>query len=379
MALQLRLTILVGPTVPVPAPPAVIEAFESVEVTQTDEGRSGFQMTFTAGRGGILGLMDYPFVSSPLLFKAFNRVILLLTFNGLPRVLMDGIITDQQLAPSNQPGASTLTVTGEDVSLMMDLEEKTAEHPGQPENVIALKLIASYAQFGLVPVVIPPLVFDVPVPTERTPVQHGTDLAYLTQMAQRFGYVFYVAAGPAPFTNTAYWGPPKRLGVPQGVLSVNMGPDSNVDSLTFRNNTLQPTFVAGQVRDRTTNQTLPVKTTVSTRTPLSLQPDWLVDRNVRQRQFRASGLTTAQAFARAQGITDASTDAITAEGQMDGVRYGRVLQAGGTVGVRGAGLSYDGLYYVKRVTHSLSKERYAQNFTLTRDGTGTTTPVLVAP
>src|SRR5438270_8748378 len=118
MTLQLRLTLLVGPTVPVPAPPTVIEALESVEVTQTDEGRSGFQMTFTAGRGGILGLMDYPFVSSPLLFRAFNRVVLLLTFNGVPRVLMDGIITDQQLTPSNVPGASTLTVTGEDVSVM---------------------------------------------------------------------------------------------------------------------------------------------------------------------------------------------------------------------------------------------------------------------
>src|SRR6266568_6834503 len=217
MSLQLRLTLLVGPTVAVPAPPILIDALDKVEVTQTDEGRSGFQITFTAGRGGIIGLMDYPPVSLPLL-KPFNRVVLILTFNGVPSVLMDGIITDQQLVPSNEPGESTLTITGEDVSVMMDLEEKSAEHPGQDETVIALKLITAYAQYGLVPVVIPPLALDVPLPIERTPVQQGTDLAYLTLLARRNGYVFYISPGPAPFTNTAYWGPPKRLGVPQRAL-----------------------------------------------------------------------------------------------------------------------------------------------------------------
>src|SRR5712691_8015126 len=108
MSLQLRLTLLVGPTVAVPAPPILIDALDKVEVTQTDEGRSGFQITFTVGRGGIIGLMDYPLVSLPLL-KPFNRVVLILTFNGVPSVLMDGIITDQQLAPSNEPGESTFT------------------------------------------------------------------------------------------------------------------------------------------------------------------------------------------------------------------------------------------------------------------------------
>jgi hypothetical protein len=378
MSLQLRLTLLVGPTVAVPAPPILIDALDKVEVTQTDEGRSGFQITFTAGRGGMIGLMDFPLVSLPLL-KPFNRVVLILTFNGVPSVLMDGIITDQQLVPSNVPGESTFTITGEDVSVMMDLEEKSVEHPAQDETLIALKLIATYAQYGLVPVVIPPVALDVPLPIERTPVQQGTDLAYLTLLAHRNGYVFYISPGPAPLTNTAYWGPPKRVGVPQRALSINMGPETNVDSLSFRNNALQPTFVEGQIRDRSTNQTVPVRTLASTRTPLAALPAWLVNQpNVRKTQLRNSGLTAVQAFARAQGITDASTDALTAEGQMDGLRYGGVLQAGRVVGVRGVGLSHDGLYYVKRVSHTLSKETYTQRFTLSRDGTGSLSPVVVA-
>ena len=76
----------------------------------------------------MLGLMDYPLVMLPSL-RPFSRVLVILTFNGVPSVLMDGIITDQQLVPSNEPGESTFTITGEDVSVMMDLEEKSVEHP----------------------------------------------------------------------------------------------------------------------------------------------------------------------------------------------------------------------------------------------------------
>ncbi len=36
--LGVRLTLLIGPTVAVPAPPPVAEALQSVEVTQSDEG-----------------------------------------------------------------------------------------------------------------------------------------------------------------------------------------------------------------------------------------------------------------------------------------------------------------------------------------------------
>jgi hypothetical protein len=51
-----------------------------------------------------------------------------------------------------------------------------------------------------------------------------------------------------------------------------------------------------------------------------------------------------------------------------------VLRARQLVGLRGAGYLHDGLYYVKRVTHSLSTGRYTQSFTLTREGVGSTVP-----
>jgi len=371
-----RLTMMIGPVVPVPAPVNLLEAFDRAEVTHNDQERSGFQITFRVGRTSA-DVLDYALLSSPLL-RPMSRVVLLVTFNVVPEVLIDGIITDQQFSPGSQPGSSTLTLTGEDVSVMMDLEEKSVEHPAQPEAIIALKIIASYAQYGLLPEVIPPPSIDVPLPTERVPVQQGTDLAYLQQMASRFGYVFYVKPGPVPLVNRAYWGPPVRVGVPQRALSINMGPSSNAEIPSFHYDSLATTFVAGQVQDRLANQVLPVRTFASTRIPLVSQPAWATQPHARTRQFRQSGLNTMQAFTRAQAETDSSTDrVIEVTGELDAARYGALLQPRGLVGLRGAGYSYDGFYYVKSVTHCIRQGEYRQSFTLTREGLGAISPVVV--
>ncbi|HYN19752.1 MAG TPA: hypothetical protein VE078_02250 [Thermoanaerobaculia bacterium] len=369
------LTLLVGRT-PTPAPPAFIEALDNVEVTHTDQGASGFQITFRVGRDGERNLADFQQVASSRL-EPFSRVILVVHFGAVPKVLMDGIITHQQLAPAEEPGGSTFTVTGEDVSVMMDREERQEEHPAQSEMVIANKILARYARYGVVPKVIAPKTVDVPVATERVPVQSGTDLQYLRQMAERHGYVFYVTPGPAPFTSQAYWGPPKRSDKQQSALTIGMGHMSNVESIHFENDALRPTFVSGRVQDPKTHKVAQVKITGATRKP-ALARTTVKRADAAREVFRGSGLTSAQARGRAQARTDLSMDqVVTATGELDAVRYGHLLQAHGVVGVRGAGKTYDGLYYVQSVTHKLSPGSYKQSFTLTREGLGSTIPMVV--
>lgn len=370
-----QLTLLIGRTVPLPAPISFLEALEKVEVTHNDEGRSGFQIIFKANKG-LPDFTDYGVLANPLL-RPGGRVIMVVTFGFMPGVLMDGIITNHQLQPRNGDTPATLTITGEDVSVKMDMEERSVEHPAQPDNVIAMKIIATYAQYGLVPMVIPPLALDVPNPVERVPAQQATDLEYLQELAGRHGYVFYVIPGPAPGANIGYWGPPVRVGVPQRALSVDLGPETNVTQISFQNNATAPETVSGTVQDRQSNEVVPVQTVTSTRPPLAAQPALADQENVRRRQFRADGgLSAAQAQGQAQGRTDATSETITVEGELDTSRYGAALQARALVGLRGAGRSYDGLYYVKSVTHTLERGSYKQKFNLTRDGVGTTTPVV---
>jgi hypothetical protein len=377
--LGIHLTLLIGPTVPLPAPLLLTENIDKVEVNQSDESRSGFQIVFRAGRAGPLGAAEYPLLANPLLLPN-NRVILVAIVNALPRVLIDGFVTHQQLNPGTTPGSGTLTVTGEDISAALDRDQVTVEHPAQNEMIIALKLIASYAQYGLIPEVLPPFMIDFPIPVERTPVQRDTDLNYLQTLAARFGYVFYIKPGPVPGTNIAYWGPPIRLGLPARALSINLGNDSNVDNLDFQYNSREAVQVDDLIRDRNLNTDLPVMTFFSTRLPpLAAFPPLPFELpNVRKvRLENPQGLNYSQAYARAQAMTNASMDnVLTATGEVDSARYGDVLEARGLVGVRGAGYSHDGLYYIKSVKHSISRGQYKQQFTLTREGRGSTVPVV---
>lgn len=372
-----HLTLLMGPTVPLPAPPAVLEMLDSIEITHSDEGRSGFQIVFKAVRGKA-DLIDYLIFANPQ-FKAGNRTIITCTFGAVPLVLMDGVITNHQLKPGAPGGdPASLTLTGEDVSIMMDLQEKNAEHPAQPDNVIAMKIILSYAQYGLIPLVIPPITLDVPLPVERTPVQRATDLAYLTEIAGRHAYTFFIIPGPVIGTNTAYWGPSIRTTPPQRALTVNMGPDTNVESIQFERTPAEATTVQGNVQDRTTNQRIPVMSFLTTRPPLAINSPLLDRALTRTETFGGRGGQTAQqAMAEAQARTDQSMDTVKVEGELNTAAYGLPLIARGLVGLRGVGFSYDGLYYVKKVTHAIKMGEYKQKFTLTREGTGSTVPMVV--
>jgi hypothetical protein len=179
--------------------------------------------------------------------------------------------------------------------------------------------------------------------------------------------------------STAYWGPPKRIGIPQPALSVDLGPATNVLSMRFETNHLAPISVSGRVADARTGTTQPVFALPPMRPPLVPMPAWLMNQpNVRARLL-PSGTEGGfvGAMVRAQGMVDTANDGVvTASGEVDVARYGRLLRPRAVVGVRGAGFTHDGLYFVKSVTHKISRGQYRQDFTLTREGDGSLTPVL---
>jgi len=223
------------------------------------------------------------------------------------------------------------------------------------------------------------MTLDAPLPTDRIPVQKATDLCYLKALAELHGYVFYITPGPAPMTNTAYWGPPVRVGLPQKAITMNMGAETNVEGkINFRYNSLAAKKIEGQVQDRQTNEQMAVKTSASLRIPLALKPDWAINLSKLQtKKMDFSGLNFMQATAKAQAAFDASTDnTLVGTGELDTVKYGDLLEPRALVGVRGAGFNYDGQFYVKSVTHNIKRGDYKQSFTISREGLGSLTPVV---
>src|SRR3954452_11017020 len=139
---------MMGPTFAVPAPLAVTEALESVEVSQSDWGRSGFELRFHVGRSGPWDLPDYRLLLHPLM-RPFNRVVVMVRFNLLPVVLIDGFITQFDLTPSAEPGGSTLVVRGEDVTVMMGLQQIAFQYP-MPEIAQVAAILGKYVILGWV-------------------------------------------------------------------------------------------------------------------------------------------------------------------------------------------------------------------------------------
>jgi hypothetical protein len=213
----------------------------------------------------------------------------------------------------------------------------------------------------------------------RIPSQQATDLQYIKGLAEAYDHVFYIEPTPVPSMNTAYWGPKQYTGVPQRAITANMGSDTNLIEIKFESSSLDTTMMTGSIQDPILNIKIPVFTAGSLRPPLAAFPDWLVNMaNAKTKQYRAGGgVNFVQAYGEAQAETDKSTDAVKATGTLDGTRYGGVLRARKLVGLRGLGYMHDGFYYVKNVTHMLKKGEYKQEFTVVREGLGSTTPVVI--
>ncbi len=371
----LHLQLMLGETLPTPAPLKVNEALQSVEVKAKDSERSGFQMVFQVGRG-LADRKDFALLEETKL-KPFTRVVLSVLFGVKPLPIMDGIITTHQLAPSDEPGQSKLTVTGEDVSVMMDLEKQERPYPQMGDNLIVPFILLPYIiDYGIVPQVMPPNdALTTPV-TEQTRSQttKETDLEFINKLAEKHGFVFYVEPGLIPLSNVAYWGPPQRLSVPQPALSVNMGPGSNVETMTFSYGELSPVSVTYSTSSGGTEtvDSYDRGVPLAARVPDPRKKVFLDD--------GPDGESDAQKRVRAQGKVNTSYDSVvTAEGTLDALRYGRILKPRSLVDVRGAGDSFDGRFYVKSVTHSIDVKKglYKQKFNLSREGLGTTTPLVM--
>jgi hypothetical protein len=365
------LTLLVGPVVPVPVPKVAMEALTSVTITSNTDGASGFDLSFTlSNRSPLHTLFLLAAGETPLL-----RVILIVTINGSPQVLMDGVTTMMQVTPGSA-GQSTLTVTGEDLTKLMDsnlIDFSGIPYPAMPAEARVALIIGKYAMFGMIPLVIPSLFIDVPLPIERMPTHQGSDLQYVRQLASEAGYVFYIDPGPVPGANMAYWGPEIKVGPPQPALNMDMDAHTNIESLNFNFQTGEKVLPIVFIQNALTKAPIPIP--IPDINPLQppLGVTGLLPTRVELLRDTAK-LSPIAAISRGLAAASKSADAVTGTGTLDVLRYGRLLKARQLVGVRGAGMAFDGLYFVKSVTSTLKRGELKQNFTLTRNGLISITP-----
>jgi hypothetical protein len=371
----IHLTLMMGPIVPIPVPRQVIDALKNVTVTTAAGSASGFQLAFEFNSRSELNTIfliaagQNTSIGTPPL-----RVLLIVTLGGFAQPLFDGVMTKVEVQAGQNGSPGTITITGEDLTKAMDmLDFSGLPYPAMPIEARVALICAKYAAFGIIPLPIPVLFPDVPIPIDKIPAHQGTDLDYLKKLAEDVGYVFYVEPGPTPGTNVAYFGPEIKVGVPQPALNIDMDAHTNVESLNFDFDPTKGVLPVVFIQNQQTRIPIPIPipNLNPLQPPLGALPTPIANLKIMKDTAK---LNPMEAISRGLSEAKKSQDAVTANGSLNVLRYGRVLRARGLVGVRGAGLAYDGLYYVQSVTSRLSRGEFSQNFRLTRNGLISITP-----
>jgi hypothetical protein len=371
MLKSVQLSLMIGPVIPLTPPRAVMDALAEVEVQVHDVGQSGFKLVFSIDKQSPLQILFLLTGGIPLLFM---RVVIVAVVNGVSNVLIDGVITKNDLAPGNRGSNSTLTIWGKDLTALMDQSALSGfPYPAMPAEARIALILLKYSVFGVIPLVIPSVMLYVPLPIDQIPSQKGTDLEYIRYLADQAGYVFYIDPGPVPGASKAYWGPQIKIGSAQPALSMDMDAYTNVESMQFSYDQEQNKVPLVYVYNSETGISIPIPMPpVSLLNPplgaIPPLPVNLLPPDLSPFREDVSKMPIPQAIMMGLAEAARNADVVTCEGSLDVTRYGGVLKARQLVGVRGAGVAFDGLYYVKSVTHKIKRGEYKQDFTLTRNG-----------
>ncbi|MGB0091578.1 MAG: hypothetical protein WBP81_03465 [Solirubrobacteraceae bacterium] len=375
MPSELTLSLFMGPVAVEPVPRAVMEALTEVNVNVSSSDPSGFELKFATSKRSQITTRLLP----SGYFDPPKRVVIAATLRGQMSVLMDGVITQQEVVPSDEATNSVLSIKGEDLTRMMDLVDLSGfPFPAMPAEGRILVMLLKYTPiYKIVPLILPSVLIDIENPLQSIPVQRGTDLVYIKQLADRVGYAFYLQPGPLPGMSMAYWGPSLRAAIPflpqPTPFAIDWDGRSNVESLQFSFDGFKKTQFVVLIQQRNTNFPIPIP--VPDVTPLS--PPLGAKSPMPLRISPLTGLakySPIEAAAIALARASDAANVIGGSGSLDVLRYGEILSARTVVRVQGAGITYDGDYYVDSVSHAIKPGSYKQRFTLLRNaflpGTG---------
>jgi hypothetical protein len=373
---SIKISLHMGP-VPVPVPDFVIEALSSVKVELgSGSTQTGFELTFDVPLRSKLYALFLGVGAVGAGGVPFMRVVLLVTMNGRTDAVIDGVATDVEAQPT-EGGNAKLVIKGKDLTALMDILDMTATpFPAMPPSTRVLLILAKYAAFGVVPQVIPAVVDDPPLPTEQIPQQKGTDYQYIQSLAEDAGYVFYMEAGPTPGLSRAYWGPEIRIGLPQPALTTGMDALGNVEKLAFHFDREAKSLPIVFLHEPQSHLSIgiPIPDVTPMNPPLGLVPP--IPPKI-EHLSDTGHLSPGLAMMKGLAYVAQHSDSVFGSGTLDVARYGRLLKSRQLVGVRGAGLPYDGLYFVKSVSHDVQRGSYKQNFQLARNGLFPTLPMVL--
>jgi phage protein D len=351
----------------VPASPDLLAAIQQIEVE--DHADMADMLRLNVAIGIKDGCADWTVLDDDLFQRLANITVLVTVGSAPAEPLIDAYVIETSANFANQPGQSVLNVVAMDPTVLMNLEERVRDWPDMADSDIATAVFSDRA-YTFVPIV--EATKWIRQEVDQKVIQRGTDIQFLQQLARRNGYEVYVETDPLSRETQGHFHPPQLDQKPQGVLSVNMGQATNVNSFNARYDMLRPTTAQVTGLDVETQSDQPAQAERSALPDLGNNPPLNGDRPRRVLLNQTGMAQTGELQTLAQAVVDRSAQAITADGELNTVAYGGILRAKRPVEVRGAGRQFSGIYYVEKVLHTFSGDGYTQRFTLRRNALGLT-------
>lgn len=350
-----------------PLPAQLVTALRQIEVECALNRAASFRLSFALSRTewGDLDVLALP------ILRPLVPVTIRVAFGlGVPQALINGFIQHASLKMGDAPGTATLEVVGSDMlGTAMPLIQQPMPWPAMPDSEIVRALFAKYALAPLVD----------PLPPTRTAVdtittQLPTDAQYVIELADTYGFDLFIAPEPVSGNDFAHFHLPIPPPATQGTLSIDFGMETNLEQFDVNYDMLAPTGVVGFASDPFTRVPTPIVAPLSADLPRGMEPalNRIMPPPIERARGGLGGANPAEAMLRATARATRTSRAINASGEVNSLKFGRILHLGLPVAIRGAGREHSGYYDLATITHLITRDGYTQYFTARRNAVGLT-------
>lgn len=351
-----------------PLPPYIANALAEIEVEQSIDGPGMFRLHFDLSRT-MIGEFDALVFD---LFRPLMPIRISLSFGlGLPMTLINGFVRDVQLNVGNGPGSARMEVVGADaLGTIMGHVQIPFTWPNIPDSAI---VAAIFGKYGIVPMTAP----TPPTRTilDTTTTQQERDNAFIQQIAGFHSYNLFVRPDPVAGIDMGFFVPQAAMTAlpPQGVLSIDFGSQTNLNSFGLTNQMLKPTTVVSVFNEPNTRVPIPVIAPVAAEIPMGLEPSLMrIIPPPIEFEISNEAANVAEKYIQAFAKVTESARTVQASGEVDGLKFSRPLIPGLPALIRGAGRQHSGPYLITSVSHRISRDSYTQNFQAMRNAVGLT-------
>jgi len=290
--------------------------------------------------------------------------------NNPDECIFDGLVLSQRLHLETGAVSSTVDVWGQDVSWLMNLEEKTKEWVDVTDGNVANAIFSDY---GITPAS-ENTDEDSASHTEsgHSLMQRGTDIQFLRQLARRNGKICRVACTDTPGQRTGYFARPAVDGDPAVTITLNPSTDATISALDLEWDATRPTAV--KARQALFNDSSADGASGDTS---DSGLDALDERKLGDFAGKANTVMltapvddAGELTMRAQSLLIESGWFAKCEGEADASRIKTVLRVGTVVQLDGAGSVNSGKYLVWSVRHAFTQDAHKMKFVLVRNAVG---------